>query len=463
MIDANSDSGEDSHENLITSTQNPLTTTAESPDWPTFDFDYVDYTEEPEEWTTEDAETPMSEISSESLEDMDSLLTSTEFEIESTTSTEYLTETSTVDYETSTLFPVFDFTTELFDWNETSETSETIETTESYSTTTQGETNAFYELQLKYQAQQVEEVRLIHIIRHQNEMITELQQEVLSLQSELRDKAEKLKKFELKDKRYGRCRKETNLLRNFKALEKFSPSLKEKLREFDGFETLQTSRDNKSVMLITSFVVENDDHSVNILSNLELTMLPPGLGQLFPYIEELIASCGLVDIAPMAFEGFRALKSLNLSRNNFVQIENGLFEDLETLQNLDLSRNQISILNNGSFFNLNELRYLNLAHNQIETFPADVFREIGTLEVLIMSHNKLRHLNDEFLSEINIMHEFHCDHNNLVSINPNIIAILESVFVLDLSANICIDEAYPDTVSMVSLVLKVAQDCKIKL
>lgn len=417
--------------NFVVTTEEP--STSHSIILSTFHFDYFDYTSD------EDSAEFNDDISSSpEITDDITLFTA---DTSMTTSVE---DQSYSDENCSTM---------------TTSAGEIITTETDPATTPQKEAEKFYELKLKYQALQIEEVRLSHIIHSLNEKIREHEQKTLSLQREIFDKSETIKKFELMENEFLKCQSEVKLARNIKSVHNYGEALEEKLKKFDGIESLR-SANGKTIMSITSFIVENDENSVNILSNRELPILPLGLGKLFPNISELHASCGLIGTDPMAFEGLTALKTLNFTRNNFTEIENGMFEDLINLNYLDLSKNQISILHNGSFYNLHELKNLNLAHNHIETFPLDIFGEIGTLEVLILSFNRIRYLDEEFLSEINLMQEFHCDHNQLVSINPNIIGILESVYILDLSSNICIDEKYPETTTMVSLALKVSQKCR---
>lgn len=373
-------------------------------------------------------------------------ITDQDYEI---TTTEFATESSTI---TST-----DSTEKDSDSSEYSTTQETFPTSSEFKTTTEDEMS---DLILKFHFLRIKEVNYTHMIRNQENVIKNYEEQVLSLKQILAEQSKTIEKLNDLNNSFIQCQSQMRFAKRVVKLDKYSKALKKKLGEFESMESLQNSE--KTVVKVSNFIVENDNASANILSNYQLLVLPLGIGQMFPNITELSASCGLVAINSEAFEDFEDLKKLNLSGNLITEIESENFVRLKFLQNLDLSDNQISLLNNDSFSGLEELKYLNLGSNNIEDFPKDIFTDL-TLEILILSNNRIRHLKYELLSEINLLQEFYCDNNLIESINPKIIMNFETALKLDLSSNICIDESYPlTTSSMVKLALIVSEKCKIK-
>lgn len=405
-------------------------------------------------------------------------------EFESTTENQDFTETSSISLryddtilESSTLTENVDSSTISPDYDEKSSTisqdyddksseistessilPEIVSTTpNNLEETTEDE---FSDLTLKFHILRIKEVNYTHIIRNQNDVIKSYEKKLLSLQNELEKKEKTIRNLSDVKKLLTKCQSEVRVAKRVVRLEKYSKALIKKLGEFESIDSLQNS-DKKTAVRVSNFVVENEDASANILSNNHLFVLPLGLGQMFPNISDLSANCGLVAINSDAFDDLEELRSLNLSGNYITEIETDNFANLIKLRSLDLSNNQITTLQNGSFHDLEELKYLNLARNHIESFPKDLFEDIGALEILILSHNRIRQLQFELLSEINLLQEFHCDNNLLESLNTSIIRNFETALVIDLSSNICIDEHFPKTVSIVQLALMVSEKCKI--
>lgn len=206
--------------------------------------------------------------------------------------------------------------------------------------------------------------------------------------------------------------------------------------------------------------MESDEHSGKILSNRQLYILPPRIGEIVANVSELSATnVGLVAVNQNAFEGMNQLKVLNLSSNQISRLEAKNFASLVDLRQLDLSFNSIASVEVNAFDGLKELEKLNLEHNKITKVPFDTFDSLLNLKVLILSFNQIRELSEESFTVINVIEEFYISNNQLQSIHPTIISDFEVAKIIDFSENVCIDQRFPDNLTMVQLAIEVSEKC----
>lgn len=213
-------------------------------------------------------------------------------------------------------------------------------------------------------------------------------------------------------------------------------------------------------MKFSVFELESDEIAGKILSNRQLLMLPPGIGAFISNVTELSATnVGLLAVNPIAFEGMEKLMILNLSRNEISEIESEAFAVLVKLKILDLSCNKIAQVDVKSFDGLTELEELNLEYNLLTQLPGDVFEDLLNLKVLILSHNKIQELKNEIFTVINVIEEFYINDNELKWINPKIVSDFETAKIIDFSRNLCINQQFPNDLTMVQLAIEITENC----
>ncbi|KAG8240087.1 hypothetical protein J437_LFUL019668, partial [Ladona fulva] len=117
------------------------------------------------------------------------------------------------------------------------------------------------------------------------------------------------------------------------------------------------------------------------------------------YLEILDASkCKIVSIRKGAFDSFKALKWLDLSSNNFRNLEPTLFSNLENLEYLDLSRNKLTQGQGLQFYEHPEwpnkgMQLLNLSKTSMSTI-AELIAEGSQVRKIDLSDNVLKDLDD---------------------------------------------------------------------
>lgn len=206
--------------------------------------------------------------------------------------------------------------------------------------------------------------------------------------------------------------------------------------------------------------MESNEVSGKILSNRQLHILPPRIGEIVANVSEFSATnVGLLAVNGNAFEGMNQLKLLNLSHNEISNLETENFASLVDLQRLDLSHNKIETIEVNAFACLKELEELNIEHNLIIKVPCDTFDSLLNLKVLVLSFNRIRELSGETFTEINVIEEFYINNNQLESIHPNIISYFEVSKIIDFRDNLCIDQRFPDNLTMVQLAIEVSANC----
>lgn len=198
-----------------------------------------------------------------------------------------------------------------------------------------------------------------------------------------------------------------------------------------------------------------------ILSNRQLQILPPRIGDIVGNVSELSAAgVGLLAINKNAFEEMTQLKVLNLSMNEVSEIEKETFGDLIELEILDLSRNIINAIDVNAFSGLNELEHLDLSANNISVIIDGTFDTLLNLKVLNLSFNRITDLRHELFTVINVIEEFYINNNKLVVINPVIVSDFERAKIIDFQKNVCIDTRFPEKLTMTQILLEVVEKCK---
>lgn len=218
---------------------------------------------------------------------------------------------------------------------------------------------------------------------------------------------------------------------------------------------------NSTSIKFSVFKIESDDFVGQILSNRQLQILPPRIGDIVGNVSELSAAgVGLLAINKNAFEEMTQLKLLNLSLNEVTEIEKETFRDLIELETLDLSHNAINTIDVAAFSGLNELKSLDLSVNNISAVVDGTFDTLLNLKVLNLSFNRITELKHELFTVINVIEEFYIHNNKLRVINPVIVSDFETAKIIDFQKNVCIDTRFPEKLTMTQILLEVVEKCK---
>lgn len=105
----------------------------------------------------------------------------------------------------------------------------------------------------------------------------------------------------------------------------------------------------------------------------------------------------LVDIGDGVFEGVVGVLYLGLSYNKISKLSEKAFEHLEVLEILDLKENKICNIPLGVFGRLPSLKTLNLAHNRLISFSLGTFSGLKSLVELNLSNNNIQYFDGDFL------------------------------------------------------------------
>jgi len=138
------------------------------------------------------------------------------------------------------------------------------------------------------------------------------------------------------------------------------------------------------------------------------------------------------------------LKTLNLSRNNLVEVsEIGLAEvskanggcQLLHLKEIDLSFNQISSLQEDDLNLVPGLTSLNLRGNRVSVLSDNAFSTLWSLSSIDLSDNDLAALPPTIFQQSSHLQKLFLQNNSLSLISPNIFNGLENLLLLNLSRN----------------------------
>ncbi|XP_064476146.1 leucine-rich repeat neuronal protein 1-like [Ornithodoros turicata] len=128
-------------------------------------------------------------------------------------------------------------------------------------------------------------------------------------------------------------------------------------------------------------------------------------------------------------------ESLLLNSNELIDLHNQI-PSLRNLVELDLSRNHIKQLGRGIIFhNITRLRYLDLSRNEFKTLFNGVFRGVIRLETLLMNGVQIKFIEEHVFDSMHHLRVLAVDHNHLPSIYPEWFQDLISLESLSLSHN----------------------------
>ncbi|XP_039961842.1 relaxin receptor 2 [Bactrocera tryoni] len=141
-----------------------------------------------------------------------------------------------------------------------------------------------------------------------------------------------------------------------------------------------------------------------------------------PVVESLVLKfCSIEQLAPYAFRRLSEipLKTLYLDENKITSLSENLFSAENSLITLILSGNRIKELHNYDFQHLERLTELDLRGNRIETFEADVFGMLQSLEVLYLNENHIHQIRPGMFPVLTKLHTLSLAHNRIADIERN--------------------------------------------
>ena len=158
---------------------------------------------------------------------------------------------------------------------------------------------------------------------------------------------------------------------------------------------------------------KNEEGDSLDLSSIDLTTLPPEIGQLTA-LTELNLSNNQLSILPPEIGQLITLKELDLS-NNQLSSPPPEIGQLTDLKQLDLSKNQISQLPQW-ICKLSALSELNLYDNQLITLPPEI-AQLTAIKELVLSKNRINTLPPE-LSQLTTLTGLYLFKNQLTTLPP---------------------------------------------
>ena len=152
------------------------------------------------------------------------------------------------------------------------------------------------------------------------------------------------------------------------------------------------------------------------LSNNKITSLGEQLF-LFHHVEKFLASFNCIESVHDSVASMKALKYLDLSHNQLVDITNALIS-CNRLTYLDLSNNRLSRVPL-ALSGTNRMLELYLQHNEINDISGKVYAMLMDLRRLRLDHNRLSHLAPLFYT-MKKLEYLNLSHNQLVAIEESI-------------------------------------------
>lgn len=130
------------------------------------------------------------------------------------------------------------------------------------------------------------------------------------------------------------------------------------------------------------------------------------------------------------------LTQLDLSSNRVKQLGRGaVFRDLGRLAALNLSRNDFRTVFNGVFRGTPRLEVLDMRHGQVRFVEERVFEGLGRLKRLLLAHNQLNAVFPEWFVGLESLEELRLEDNRVSYVNGGAFCGLASLRLLSLAGN----------------------------
>uniref|UniRef100_A0A0K0ES24 Ig-like domain-containing protein n=1 Tax=Strongyloides stercoralis TaxID=6248 RepID=A0A0K0ES24_STRER len=170
-----------------------------------------------------------------------------------------------------------------------------------------------------------------------------------------------------------------------------------------------------------------------------------------------------ITIIPQQIKSYALLQKLNLKNNNITEITNSDVLFLSKIRIVDISRNQINKwpdyiyaitnpissliekldLSQNNFANLEinafwhfpSLKYLNFSKNYINEIPLGTFKQLKNLETFDLSYNNLYKIERQYFSDLIGLKKMYLNNNNISKISEAVFFLQKNLTLLDVSFN----------------------------
>ncbi|CAL7945568.1 unnamed protein product [Xylocopa violacea] len=139
-------------------------------------------------------------------------------------------------------------------------------------------------------------------------------------------------------------------------------------------------------------------------------------------LEELDLSNNLLrgPMSPNLLPEMPRLRSLTVSENELINVQQGALEGLKNLTYLSLSHNQIDVLEDHSFKYLSTLTRLDLANNRIVAVSSASLAHLEKLTTLDLTHNFLRSLTADLVVPLKSLQDLRLDDNDITMVASDV-------------------------------------------
>ncbi|XP_076641967.1 leucine-rich repeats and immunoglobulin-like domains protein 3 [Halictus rubicundus] len=143
----------------------------------------------------------------------------------------------------------------------------------------------------------------------------------------------------------------------------------------------------------------------------------------------------LQTILGLSFKGLTSLKELRLKRNKIENLEPGAFWPLKTLTILQLDFNLLTTVRKGSMFGLDGLQKLTLSHNRIRTIETQAWDLCQEIVELDLSHNEIGFIEQDTFEYLKKLEKLKIDHNQITEISDGAFSSTPNLQILELNFN----------------------------
>ncbi|XP_078048569.1 uncharacterized protein LOC144475971 isoform X1 [Augochlora pura] len=143
----------------------------------------------------------------------------------------------------------------------------------------------------------------------------------------------------------------------------------------------------------------------------------------------------LQTIQGLSFKNLYNLKELRLKRNKIETLQPGAFWPLKTLTILQLDFNLLITLRKGSMFGLESLQKLTLSHNRIKTIESQAWEMSKEIVELDLSHNEIASIEQGTFEFLEKLEKLKMDHNQITGISDGTFTATPNLQILELNFN----------------------------
>lgn len=164
----------------------------------------------------------------------------------------------------------------------------------------------------------------------------------------------------------------------------------------------------------------------------------------FPNVTDVwMMDIGLTRVQSGAFANAKNLQSLYIRNNSrLTVIEANAFTGASKLEYMELSNNSIEVVHGSAFSRIESVRFLYLNENQIRKLPRNVFKSMKSLELLYLQKNSIETLDGRVLANNPNLSMAFFDNNRINAIGRTFLDGLESLEVLAIRGNNCVDDFF---------------------